>query len=251
MSDLAINLLASAIAGFTVWVSQLLLRRRKRARVEGFFGLQAGSSALLIVSKQARSEWANSIEKSDVSAMVELAVLLKSCDVTPRFYMHHEDVPGIGDEVEFCIGGPMSNLRTAAHLRWHMPGVTQSTFEEDPEGLTIRVGGKDFRRVRGESEYALIARIVIDGAKRPIFLILGQTALANEAAARYLVRKKTALSRAYGNERSFCFVLGMYGREVYGPHFVRLVEDITGSAFNVPPTLEGHAGAKAPDDSRG
>ncbi len=245
MSDLAVNLLASAIAGLAVWLSQLLVRRRKRARVEGFFGLQAGSSALLIVSKQARSEWATAIEKADVSAMVELAVLLKSCDVTPRFYMHHEDVPGIGDEVEFCIGGPMSNQRTAAHLRWHMPGVTQGTFEEGPEGLTIQVGEKAFQRVRGEVEYALVARILIDRAKRPIFLIFGQTALANEAAARYLVREKAVLSRTYGNAGNFCFVLGLFGREVYGSHFVRLVDDITGLAFDGPAKPGGLTGGEA------
>ncbi|GAA0401007.1 hypothetical protein GCM10009541_50150 [Micromonospora gifhornensis] len=232
MSDLAINLLASAIAGVVVWLSQLIVRRRKRMRVEGFFGLRATSSALLIVAKQARSEWVTAIEKADVSAMVELAVLIKSCGVTPRLYMHHEEVPGIGDEVEFCIGGPMSNQRTAAHLRWHMPGVAQGTFEEDPDGLTIKVGKKSFQRVRGEVEYALIARIIIDDAKRPIFLIFGQTALANEAAARYLVREKAALSRTYGNAGNFCFVLGLFGREVYGSHFVRLVDDITEIAFD-------------------
>ncbi|TCB99720.1 hypothetical protein E0H26_03980 [Micromonospora zingiberis] len=242
MSDLAINLLASAVAGLAVWLSQRIFNYRKQARVRAFFGLAPGSSALLVVSKQAGAESPTAIEKADVSAMVELAVLLKSCDVTPRFFMHHERLSGMGEEVEFCIGGPMSNLRTAAHLKWHLPGVWQGTFEQDPEGLTLYVGDKPYARVRSEVDYALVARVYVDDGSRPIFVVLGQTALANEGAARYLVKERHALVRKYGSAGNFCFVLGIYGRQVYGSHFVRLVDDVTEAAFTARTAKPGPTG---------
>jgi hypothetical protein len=248
MSDLTINLLASAIAGLAVWISQKIFKYRKMARIKAFFGL-SGSTAFLVVAKQARSEYPNSIEQADVSAMVELAVLLKSCDVTPRFFMHHDDVPGVGEEVEFCIGGPMANVRTAAHLRWHFPGITQSLFAQNPDGLTIYVGDKKFSRVRAEVDYALVSRVFVNEERSPIFIIFGQTALANEAAARYLVKERDLLARKYGNSGNFCFVLGVFGREVYGSHFVRFIEDVTEPAFAPTPPGAGPADGAQRDGS--
>ncbi|MCX2950190.1 SIR2 family protein [Lentzea sp. NEAU-D7] len=57
-----------------------------------------------------------------------------------KIALHTAVVEGVGDQVEFCVGGPSSNHRTAAHLRWLLPGVSQASYEEDPKGLALRRG---------------------------------------------------------------------------------------------------------------
>lgn len=234
MSDLAVNLLASIIAGTTVWLAQRLLRLRRVARRRAFFGLTPGARALLVVGKHASSPKAMSINKDDVSAAVELAVLAKSSDVEPTIVLHHETIEGVGAQVEFCIGGPTSNQRTAAHLRWLLPGVSQDSYQEDPEGLTLRVGSRVFRREPGTYEYVLVARIFVPDRRHPLFLVCGQTANTNHAAARYLVQQQDRLFAQYGGAARFCLVLRVVDRDAYGSNFVELVADVTGQAFERP-----------------
>lgn len=231
MSDLAINLGASVIAGVAVWLFQRLIRLRRAARLRAFFGFVPGANVLLVVGKHAASTQALSVQEADVSAVVELAVLAKSGGTEPTVVLHGEALEGVGEQVEFCIGGPDSNRRTAAHLRWLMPGVVQAAYEEDPDGLTLRVGPTAYRRERNSYEYVLVARIVVPGGRHPLFIICGQTAATNHAAARYLGRQRNALLDQYGGRENFCLVLRIVGRAAYGNSFVELVADVTGDAF--------------------
>ncbi|WP_086661388.1 hypothetical protein [Lentzea kentuckyensis] len=230
MNDLAINLLASLIAGITVWLVQRLLRYRRAARRRAFFGLVPGERALLVVGKHRAAPAPMSINKTDVAAVLELAMLAKDAGAEPEIALHSEVVEGVGDQVEFCVGGPLSNSRTAAHLRWLLPGVSQSTYREDPEGLSVRVGDRVFSRERGGSEYVLVARIVVPGRRRPLFLVCGQTAITNYAAAKYLVEQQDSLHAQYGARTSFCLVLRIVNRDAYGSDVVELAADVTEAA---------------------
>lgn len=228
MNDLAINLLASLIAGVAVWAAQRLLRYRKAARRRAFFGLAPGKRVLVVVGRHGAAPM--SINKTDVAAVLELAVLAKGAGAEPDIALHTEVVEGVGDQAEFCVGGPTSNLRTAAHLRWLLPGVTQSSFDDDPDGLALTVGDRVFRRERGASEYVLVARILAPGKRRPLFLVCGQTAITNHAAAKYLVDQQDALHAQYGALTSFCLVLRVVNRDAYGSDVVELVADVTEAA---------------------
>ncbi|WBB46798.1 hypothetical protein O3597_16560 [Verrucosispora sp. WMMA2044] len=70
MGDLLINLLASVIAGTAVWLTGFLLRRHKLNRARAFFGLAAGASCLLVVSRHASSPREFSVHRRDVAALV-------------------------------------------------------------------------------------------------------------------------------------------------------------------------------------
>jgi hypothetical protein len=69
VGDLLINLLASVIAGTAVWVAGFGLRRRKLSRERAFFGLTAGASCLLMVSRHSSSPRESSVHRSDVAAL--------------------------------------------------------------------------------------------------------------------------------------------------------------------------------------
>ncbi|MEU7907345.1 hypothetical protein [Actinoplanes sp. NPDC049118] len=231
MSDLAINLLASVIAGVAVWLFQRLIRLRRAARLRAFFGFVPGANVLLVVGKHASSTQALSVNKADMSAIVELAVLAKSGGTEPTVVLHGETLDGVGEQVEFCVGGPDSNARTAAHLRWLLPGVSHTPYDEDPEGLTLRVGPATYRRERDSYEYVLVARVAVPGGRHPLFVICGQTAATNHAAARYLARKRETLLDQHGSQANFCLVLRIVGRGAYGNSFVEPVADVTADAF--------------------
>ncbi|WP_253289776.1 hypothetical protein [Verrucosispora sioxanthis] len=79
MGDLLINLLASVIAGTAVWLTGFLLRRHKLNRARAFFGLAAGASCLLVVSRHASSPREFSVHRRDVAALVELATIAREC----------------------------------------------------------------------------------------------------------------------------------------------------------------------------
>jgi hypothetical protein len=77
------------------------------------------------------------------------------------------------------------------------------------------------------AQYVLLARIGRPGGGRPVFLLAGQTALTNLAAARYLVREQRALSRAYHADQPFCLVLRVTEPAAYGTDFVELAADVS------------------------
>jgi hypothetical protein len=231
--DLSVNLLASVIAAAVAWSAQKALRYRRLAARRRFFGLTPRGSALLVVAKHASSPREQSVHSSDVAALVELAALLKSCDVEPRLQMHADAVGGLGEVTEFCIGGPAANTRTAAHLRWLLPGVRLDSGAGG-HPLSLHVGAQEFRRVSGSYEHVLVARVFGATAKRPLFLLCGQTARTNAAAARYLVDRQRELSRRYGDSSRFGFVLRIVDPAAYGNNVVEFVADVTDAAFTIP-----------------
>jgi hypothetical protein len=78
VNDLAVNLLASAIAGSAVWLSQWFLRVRRLARLRSFVGVSVGSTCTVAVSRHAASSHSMSVHRRDVAAVVEVATLRRS-----------------------------------------------------------------------------------------------------------------------------------------------------------------------------
>jgi hypothetical protein len=231
VNDLAINLLASVIAGTAVWLAQRLLRYRRTSRRRAFLGLVPGAPVLIVVGRHASSPAAMSVNKADVAAVLDLAVLVKEAGAEPTIALHTEAADGVGERVEFCVGGPESNQRTAAHLRWLLPGFTQAPYAEDPEGLSLRVGTRVFRREPGSCEYVLLARVFAAGRPRPLFLVCGQTAISNHAATRYLVNQQHRLRSSYGTSASFCLILRIVNSASYGSGVVEVVADVTAATM--------------------
>ena len=234
MRDIAINLLASIVAGLAVWVGQRLARYRNLARKRQFFGVVPDGQCLLVVSKHASSPRSQSIHKADVAALVELSVLVRECGGRPVFVMHDQAMEGLGNNPEFCIGGPEANTRTAAHLRWILRGVRLIPFDPDAEAVTY-VGRTAYQRVEGVFEYVVVARAPGPAGGAPVFILCGQTAATNHAAARYLTANHRELRRRYGMTGRFALVLRIVDPPAYGNNVVEFVDDVTAIAFD-PPT---------------
>lgn len=232
MRDLAINLLASLIAGVAVVAFQRLVRLRRLARKRAFFGIRPGSRCTLSVSRHAASKLSDSVHRRDLAATVELATLVKECGGETDVIVGTGDQRGVGELPEFCIGGPHGNQRTAAHLKRFVPGFRINTFEEDPEGLTMFVGEKKFQRIRGQVEFVLLIRVTLsDRAAAPLWIICGQIAQTNYATARYLASEYQSLMKTFGTRKRFCIALQLLDSRTYGHSQLEVVGDLTDLAF--------------------
>ncbi len=238
MGDLLINLLASVIAGTTVWLAGLLLRRRRLGRERAFFGLTEGASCLLVVSRHASSPREHSVHRRDVAALVELATVARECGA-------HADRVGeqptgeIGRLTEFCVGGPGgASPRSATHVRTILHGVTYAYADSPDSRLSFTVGGTEYVHT-AETTYVLLARFWGPAGGHPVFLIGGLSAGSNLAGARYLAARHRDLERQYGADRPFALVLRIVEPAAYGTDFTELAADVTDLAFRpVPPLPE-------------
>lgn len=232
MNDLAINLLASVIAGTAVWLSQWFVRLRRLARLRAFLGVSAGSICTVAVSRHAASSHSMSVHRRDLAAVVEVATLLRQCGASADVLITDAELRGVGELTEFCIGGPSTNQRTAAHLSRFVPGLVVDPQETDPDGLTLHLAGREFRRVPGVEEFVLVFRLPVEvAAKRPLWIICGQTARSNHAAARYLSAESRILARRFKRQPGFCLALKVVNPKTYDHRYVELVDTFDRTQF--------------------
>jgi hypothetical protein len=240
LRNVVLGVLATGVSGSLGWLTRTYLWRRKLRRKQAFFGLRDGSECLLVVNRKAGSERA--VHNVDVSALLELSALIKDCGARPEIVQHDEARQGLGDRAEFCVGGPYSNRRMAAHLSSLLPGLTVNV-QSDPvrdRGM-ITVGGEVYRCVNGSTEHVILARLTGGEGGRPVFLLCGQAAVANQAASRYLARHHEKLARKYGSG-PFVLLLKVVNSDAYGPDVVELVAEVTRAARTAPapsPTTAG------------
>lgn len=234
MRDLIMSLAASVIAGSAVWFGQRLLRYRRMARMRAFFGVWPAAGALLVAPRHFSSPRTASVHRQDMAALVELATVVNACGGRAELVDEQARPHGIGRVTEFCVGGPASNPRTGAHLRSLLPGVRFDPYALVGGELTLSVGGVAYRRSPEHVEYAILARLTVPAMAKPVFLIAGQTARTNLAAARLLASQYRRLLRTYRTSGRFCLVLRIVEPDAYGPDLVEIVADVTGEAFQPP-----------------
>jgi len=246
VNDLLINLLASVVAATIGWLAQRLHRYRRMVRKQAFFGLDRGSECVLTVPRHVDSSSDHSVHRRDVAAMVELATIAKDCRATIELVGSDEVPTGLGRAMEFCVGGPTANDRTAAHLRTMLPGVEYQEASDDDIVAPFAVGGTVFRRVRGSVEFVLLARVFGPAGGRPVFVISGQTARTNFAAARYLATNFGELAKRRRSGEPFCLVLRVVESRFYGPDYAEIAADVTADAFTAPDADPNLTPAPAP-----
>lgn len=237
LRDIVLGVVAAGITTALGWFARTYLWRRKLRRRQRFFGLPDNSECLLVVNRDAAtSDW--SVARHDVFALLELSALIKDCGANADVVPHDVAQQGFGERTEFCIGAPVSNRRTAAHLRSLLPGVTVGS-ESGPgtDRGTFTIGGERHVMEKDVREYVLLARLTAgpEAGSRPVFLFCGQRSIANQAAARYLARRHSRLQRKYGTGGSFCILLRVINSQAYGPDVVELVGDVTRAATTPPP----------------
>jgi len=235
VGDLAINLLASVIAGTAVWLAGFLLRRRKLSRERAFFGLTEGASCLLVVSRHASSPREFSVHRRDVAALVELATIARECGAHADRVGENQPTGEIGRLTEFCVGGPGgASPRSATHVRTILRGVTYAIFDDEKPRLSFTVGGTEYV-LTPETSYVLLARFWGPAGGHPVFFIGGLSAGSNLAGARYLAAHHPELARRYGADRPFALVLRIVEPAAYGTDFTELAADVTDVAFQPVP----------------
>ncbi|MET9606568.1 hypothetical protein ABZZ17_16060 [Streptomyces sp. NPDC006512] len=228
--NIVLGLVATALSGGFGWSARTYLWRRALRRKQAFLGLPTGSDCLFVVNRQMGGK-DSSLHRNDAFALLEISALIKDCGATVQIVPHDTARQGFGERAEFCVGGPASNTRTTAHLASMLPGVRVVTSEEPgPDRGAIRVGGETYRWEAGLVEYVLLARLAGGRATRPVFLLSGQTAVSNQAAARYLAREHVRLARTHGRE-PFCLVLKVVNSDAYGPDVTELAADVTRAAL--------------------
>ncbi|MFG2353183.1 hypothetical protein [Streptomyces sp. NPDC048521] len=229
--NIVLGVIAAGVSASLGWVARTYLWRRRLRRKQGFFGLPDHSESLLVVNRNAGGPEL-SVMRHDVFALLELSALIKDCNAHAQVVAHDATQQGFGERTEFCLGGPASNRRMAAHISSLLPGVHVNVeAEAGPDLGAFRIGGDDYRMESGRSEYVLLARLTAGGRRdaRPVFLFCGQRAITNQAATRYLARHHERLARKYGGG-SFVLLLKVVNSQAYGPDVVELVADVTRAA---------------------
>ncbi|NJQ02821.1 hypothetical protein [Streptomyces zingiberis] len=236
--NLVLGVFGTGVSASLGWLARTYLWRRGLRRKQRFFGLPTNAECLLVVNRSAgASDW--TVARRDVFALLELAALIKDCEAHAQIVPHDAAQQGFGERTEFCIGGPVSNHRMAAHLFSMLPGVQVTTDPEPgPDRGMFRIGTEQYRWEPGRTEYVLVARLTAGEGKRPVFLASGQHSIANQAAVRYLARHHTRLARTHG-DRTFVLLLKVVNSQAYGPDLVELVADVTEAATSPAPAPPG------------
>ncbi|QMU75268.1 hypothetical protein GXW83_05330 [Streptacidiphilus sp. PB12-B1b] len=246
--NIVLGVVSSAVSAALAWVVQASLRRRSLERKRAFFGMRAGTECLIVAPRKAGTTAEDRvIAQRDVYAMMELAALVRECGAEAEIIGANEVRQGVGGRAEFSIGGPSANERTAAHLRWRLPGVV---FRGDWEaGINeLVIGDRVYAREKGVVEYVLLARITGGEGERPTFLVCGQTANSNLAAVRVLARRYRELIRAHGPHGTFALMLRVIQPGSYGADVVEFVGDVTAQA-SAPRPVPGAAPGQEPADA--
>lgn len=226
--NIVLGVLAAGISAALGWLARTYLWQLRLRRKQAFFGLPGNSESLLVVNREAGRD--GSVHRFDVFALLELAALIKDCGANAQIVWHDTAQQGFGERTEFCVGGPYSNRRMAAHLHTLLPGVKINTDPEPgPDQGCFQIGSERYRMEPGVCEYVLLARLTAGEEARPVFLFCGQRAITNQAASRYLARHHEKLARKHG-DKSFCLLLKVVNSQAYGPDVVELIADVTRTA---------------------
>ena len=227
--------LAALVVGLVVgWAGRGARDRRRLRRKQRFLGLPQHSECLLVVGRDpATGE--GSVPRDDVLALLELAAVVRECGAHPQLTSGETVRQGFGERTEFCVGGPVTNRRLAAHLRSLLPGVQVNTSPDaGPDRGAFTIGGERYRQQDGAEEHVLLARLTAGEEGRPVFLACGQRPVTTPAATRYLARHHARLARRYGVDGTFCLLLRVVNSQAYGPDVVELVADVTRAATTDP-----------------
>lgn len=248
--NIVLGVIAAGLSAALGWIARTYLWRRKLRRKQTFFGLPDNSESLLVVNREAGGTELT-VMRHDVFALLELSALIKDCKAHAQVIGHDTAQQSFGERTEFCVGGPASNRRMAAHMHSLLPGVRVNVdAEPGPDRGAFQIGTERYRMDGGKTEYVLLARLTADQGRRarPVFLFCGQRAITNQAATRYLARHHERLARKHGSS-TFVLLLKVVNSQAYGPDVVELVADVTRAAQAPAPTPAPEAEASSSSSS--
>jgi hypothetical protein len=233
LENIVIGLVTSVIGGGAVWLWQRLRNLRALRRKERFFGIEPGGTCLIVMNN--KYDMPGSANHNDVQAMIEIATLASNIGSSVLIESCNEFHEVNGNRTEFCVGGPSggSNPRTGGHLAANLPGVTLRPH--DPalrDSMAIIVGREQFPCVPGSQAHALVAKFTPPASSRPVFIICGQTSIANRAATHFLKREYLSLSKSLSSTDRFCIIVRAAAIDTYGYQAGELASDVSTVAFH-------------------
>ncbi|TQK53159.1 hypothetical protein FBY35_3638 [Streptomyces sp. SLBN-118] len=231
LANIAIGLVTSLLGGGFVWLRERAKRARAVNRRAAFFGVRPGQTCLMVLGNKHNSP--GTAHHRDVRAVLELALLAAELDCGVS--LESGNFRGSnGDRTEFCVGGPSgnANLRTGGHLATHMPGVVIHPYDATrADSVAIEVGGEKFLYDKGNKEYALVAKFTPAESVCPVFLVAGQTSVANLAAIHFLRREYAQVARQLSSVERFCVMIKVSNIGTYDFHRANLEREVTAAAF--------------------
>ncbi|MGW4818268.1 hypothetical protein ACWEP4_04630 [Streptomyces sp. NPDC004227] len=223
--------MTSLLGGGFVWLWERAKRTREVNRRAAFFGVRPGQTCLIVLGSKYNAP--GTAHYRDVRAVVELTLL--AGELGCKVSVEAGDFRGSnGDRTEFCVGGPAgdSNIRTGGHLAAHLPGITLHPYDGTrPDSVAIEVDGEKFTFHRGHQEYALVAKFTPAESSRPVFLVSGQTSVANLAAIHFLRREYAQVAKKLSSLERFCFLIKVSDIGTYEFHRAELEREVTAAAF--------------------
>ncbi|MFG2133744.1 hypothetical protein ACGFNV_39115 [Streptomyces sp. NPDC048751] len=231
MVNVLVGLATSFIGGACVWLWERGKRSRVLRRKADFFGVVPGETCLVVIGSKHNAPGVT--PHKDLRAIIEVATLASQLGSD----VHTEsgnDFRGSNDaRTEFCIGGPLgdANIRAGGHLAAHLPGVTILPYGPGPESVGYVVGGERYLWDKGNVEHALVAKFTPPEASRPVFLVCGQSSLANQAAIHYLKRNHREIAASLASTDRFCLLIKLDRISTYGFQGATFERDVTTEAF--------------------
>ncbi|WP_234048244.1 hypothetical protein [Streptomyces liliifuscus] len=231
VANIGFGLVTSLLGGVFVWLWDRAKRIREVNRRAAFFGVRPGQTCLIVLGNKYNAP--GTVHYRDVRAVVELSLL--AGELGCKVAVESGDFRGgNGDRTEFCVGGPTggANIRTGGHLAAHLPGVTIHPFDGTrPNSVAIEVGGEKYLFDRGNQEYALVAKFTPAESTSPVFLVSGQTSVANLAAIHFLRRQYPHVAGRLSSLERFCVLIRVSGIGTYEFHRAALEREVSAAAF--------------------
>lgn len=234
MSEVAVNILIGLLTSVLSGGATLAYRRLHdvgaRQRKAAFFGLEPGGECLVLLNDNWRRPGTTSHE--DVYAITSAVALAREVGCRVALASAVDLSESNGNRSEFCIGGPVSNPRTRAYLGTELPGAEFKPLSEQPDSGAIVAGTSRFFLEVGRRDYALVAKFTPLHATHPVFLVCGQTSIANHGAFNYLEANYRIVRETVNSLERFCIVLCIQNASTQGADATVLAADITTIAFN-------------------
>ncbi len=233
LANIAMGLVTSLLGGGFVWLWERGKRTRTLNRKARFFGIRPGETCLVVLPNKHNAP--GTAHHRDVQAVVQVAML--AGELGGHVVVASDSLRGSnGDRTEFCVGGPLgdANIRAGGHLAAYLPGVTLHPYSDRPDSVAFSVGGEQYLFDRGNAEYALVAKFTPQESSRPVVLVCGQSALANQAAIHFLRREYARVATEITSEERYCLLIKISDIRTYEFHRAVLERDISAAAFAQP-----------------
>ncbi|WP_241846909.1 hypothetical protein [Streptomyces sp. CB02414] len=229
--NIVIGLVTSLLGGGFVWLWERAKRARAVNKRAAFFGVRPGQTCLVVLGNKHNSPGV--AQYRDIRAAMEISLI--AAELGCHVSLESGDFRGgNGDRTEFCVGGPIggANIRTGGHLAAHLPGVVFHPYDGTrPDSVAIEVGEDKFLFDQGNQEHALVAKFTPEESACPVFLVAGQTPMANLAAIHFLRREYAQVARQLSSAERFCVVIKVSDVRTYEFHRARLEREVTAAAF--------------------